>query len=266
MKQVLSILALTSLLGLPAIVQAHGDVEPKHGGIIAVVKDIDYELVTKPDAVTIYVEDHGKLVSTKAATAKVTMLTGGQKSEANLTPAGDNKLEAKGKFDAKEGTKVIAIITLAGKPASTVRFEIKPEEHEKHTHSDSDQTAYGMAGNASKVTRTIKLSMTDNMRFTPDNLTIKQGETVKFIITNQGKILHEMVIGTLKDLQEHAEMMRKMPDMQHDDPNMVRIKPSSTGEILWTFNKSGHFDFACLQPGHSEAGMIGKLNVVASGS
>jgi uncharacterized cupredoxin-like copper-binding protein len=241
-------------------------VEPKHGGVVAVVKDIDYELVAKPDMVTIYVEDHGKLVDTKAATAKITMLTGGQKSEASLTSAGDNKLEAKGKFDAKNGTKVIAIITFAGKPASTVRFEIKPQEHEQHTHSNSDQTAYGMAGNPSKVTRTIKLNMTDNMRFTPDSLTIKQGETVKFIITNQGKILHEMVIGTLKDLQEHAEMMRKMPDMQHDDPNMVRIKPSSSGEILWTFNKSGHFDFACLQPGHSEAGMIGKLNVVASGS
>jgi uncharacterized cupredoxin-like copper-binding protein len=266
MKHAVSILALTSMLGLPALALAHGDVEPKHGGVVAIVKDIDYELVAKPDTVTIYVEDHGKAVDTKSATAKVTMLTGSNKTEANLVPVGENKLEAKGKFDAKDGTKVIAIVTFAGKPASTVRFEIKPEAHEQHSHADKEQTAYGMAGDPAKVTRTIKLSMTDNMRFTPDSLTIKQGETVKFIINNQGKILHEMVIGTLKDLQEHAEMMRKMPDMQHDDPNMVRIKPSNSGEILWTFNKSGHFDFACLQPGHSEAGMLGKLNVVSSGS
>ncbi len=263
MKQALSILALTSILTLPAIVQAHGDVEPKHGGVVAIVKDIDYELVAKPNTVTIYVEDHGKSVDTKTATAKVTMLTGSQKSEVRLTPAGDNKLEAKGKFDAKDGTKVIAIITFAGKPATTVRFEIKPEEHEHHSHSDNEQTAFGMAGDSAKITRIIKLSMADNMRFSQDNISIKQGETIKFVVANQGKILHEMVIGTLKDLQEHAEMMKKMPDMQHNDPNMVRVKPSNSGEIVWTFNKSGQFDFACLQPGHSEAGMKGKLMVVA---
>ena len=266
MKQVLSILALTSVLTLPAMVHAHGDVEPKHGGVVAIVKDIDYELVAKPDTVTIYIEDHGKSVDTKTATAKVTMLTGTQKSEANLTPAGDNKLEAKGKFDAKDGTKVIAIITFAGKPASTVRFEIKPEGHEHHSHDDHGQTDFGMAGDPSKVTRTIKLTMGDNFRFTPDNISIKQGETIKFVVANMGKIQHEMVIGTLKGIHEHAEMMKQMPGMQHIDPNMISVKPSNSGEIVWTFNKSGQFDFACLQPGHYEAGMKGKLMVVADSS
>ena len=259
MKQVLSILALTSVMTLPAIVQAHGDVEPKHGGVVAIVKDIDYELVAKPDTMTIYIEDHGKSVDTKAASAKVTMLTGSQKSEVSLTPAGNGKLEAKGKFDAKDGTKVIAIITFADKPASTVRFEIKPEEHDHHSHDDHGQTDYGMAGDPSKVSRTIKLSMGDNFRFTPDNISIKQGETIKFVVANMGKIQHEMVIGTLKGIQEHAEMMKQRPVMQHIDPNMTSVKPSNAGEIVWTFNKSGQFDFACLQPGHSEAGLKGKL-------
>ena len=99
-----------------------------------------------------------------------------------------------------------------------------------------------------------------------DNISIKQGETIKFVVAIQGKILHEMVIGTLKGLQEHAEMMKQMPGMQHSDPSMVSVKPSNTGEIVWTFNKSGQFDFACLQPGHSEAGMKGKLRVVADSS
>ena len=99
-----------------------------------------------------------------------------------------------------------------------------------------------------------------------DNISIKQGETIKFVVANQGKILHEMVIGTLKGLQEHAEMMKQMPGMQHSDPSMVSVKPSNTGEIVWTFNKSGQFDFACLQPGHSEAGMKGRLRVVADSS
>ena len=266
MKKVLSIVALTSILTLPAIVQAHGDVEPKHGGVVAVVKDIDYELVAKSDTVTIYVEDHGKSVDTKAATAKVTMLTAGQKTETTLTPAGGNKLETKGKFDAKDGTKVIAIIKLAGKPTITVRFEIKPMEHEHHAHNDHGQTDYGMAGDPSIVTRTIKLKMGDNLRFSPSNISIKQGETIKFVVTNMGKIQHEMVIGTLKSIQEHAEMMKQMPGIQHIDLNMISVKPSNKGEIFWTFNKSGQFDFACLQLGHYEAGMKGKLMVIADNS
>lgn len=276
MKQIVSVLALTSILGLPALVLAHGDVEPKHGGVVAVVKDIDYEFVAKPDSLTIYVEDHGKAVDTKAATAKVTMLTGGNKTEANLTPAGENKLEAKGKFDIKEDTKVISILTLKGKPATTVRFEMMHEmhmdKHAEHQHgADSGdnhggQTAYGIVGDSKKVTRTIKLNMADNSRFTPDNIAIKQGETIKFVVANMGKIQHEMIIGTLKDIQEHAEMMKQMPGMQHSDPNMVSVKPSSSGEIVWTFNKAGQFDFACLQPGHYEAGMKGKFMVAANGA
>ena len=266
MKQTAIILALVSIFGISTLAQAHGDVEPKHGGVVAIVKDIDYELVANTDTVTIYVEDHGKSVDTKAATAKVTMLTGSQKSEVSLIPAGEGKLEAKGKFDAKDGTKVIAIVTFAGKPAATVRFEIKPMAHEHHAHDDHGQTDFGMAGDPSKVTRTIKLSMGDNFRFTPENISIKQGETIKFVVANMGKIQHEMVIGTLKGIQEHADMMKQMPGMQHIDPNMISVKPSNSGEIVWTFNKSGQFDFACLQPGHYEAGMKGKLIVVADSS
>jgi uncharacterized cupredoxin-like copper-binding protein len=128
-------------------------------------------------------------------------------------------------------------------------------------HGIYEQTTYGIAGTSSKVTRVIKISMGDNFRFSPDNLSIKQGETIKLVITNHGKVLHEMVIGTLKDLQEHADMMKEMPNMQHNDPNMVRVKPNKKGEIIWTFNKVGHFNFACLQPGHSEVGMVGKITV-----
>jgi uncharacterized cupredoxin-like copper-binding protein len=268
MEYMKRVLLLTGLLALPVAAIAHSGVESKHGGVVSIVQDVGYELVAKADSMTIYIEDHGKQVDTKTATAKMTILSGKIKSQVNLVPAGENKLEAKGKFEVVEGTKVVSIISFTDKPAATVRFEIKQHDaHADHDHGGvAEQTAFGIIGDPAKVTRAIKLNMTDNMRFIPDNLTIKQGETVKFMITNQGKILHEMVIGTLQYLQEHAEMMRKMPDMQHDDPNMVRVKPSSSGEIIWTFNKSGHFDFACLQPSHSEAGMIGKLNVVASGS
>lgn len=271
MKKTVIMLAIASMFGLSSLAQAHGD-DPaaKHGGMVSIVKDVTYELVSTPDSLTMYVEDHGKAVDTKQAKAKVTMLIAGKKVQADLIPAGENKLQAKGKFDVNADTKIISVVTLPGKSASTVNFALKEEanhEHGEHAHgNDAHEASYGMAGDPKKVTRTIKIGMNDSMRFTQDNITIKQGETVKFVVSNQGKILHEMVIGTIKDLQEHAEMMKKMPNMQHNDPNMVRVMPNKSGEIVWTFNQAGSFDFACLQPGHSEAGMKGKVTVVADSS
>lgn len=99
--------------------------KPLHGGIVVEASDIDFELVAKADVVTVYVRDHGKPAATQGATGKVTLLTGAEKSEAALAPAGDNKLEAKGSFKVGSGTKVVATVTLAGKLAVNVRFAIK---------------------------------------------------------------------------------------------------------------------------------------------
>lgn len=118
-------LALTLAVSAATAVFAHGDEKPKYGGVVAEVKDVNYELVAKADTVALYIEDHGKKVDTKGATAKLTLLTDGQKTEVMLMQAGDGKLEAKGSFSSKVGTKVIALVTLAGKPPASVRFEIK---------------------------------------------------------------------------------------------------------------------------------------------
>ena len=99
--------------------------KPRHGGVLVEVKEIQYELVAKPDMIVLYVEDHGKLIDTKGATAKLTLLSGKEKSEVMLVPAGGNKLEAKGSFAVAAGTKAVAIVTLAGKPPATVRFAVK---------------------------------------------------------------------------------------------------------------------------------------------
>lgn len=101
------------------------DHKPKHGGIVSVGKAFDAELVAKPDLITIYVADHGKPMTSKGMKAKITMLNGSEKSEAELQPAGDNKLEAKGKFTVAKGTKLVAVIAPEGKSGSTFRFEIK---------------------------------------------------------------------------------------------------------------------------------------------
>ena len=125
------------------------------------------------------------------------------------------------------------------------------------------ESAIGEPGKAAKVTRTVKIEMSDAMRFTPSSIDAKQGETIRFVITNSGKVKHELVLGTEKELQEHYEVMKKFPEMEHDDPNMVTVAPGKTGQVIWNFTKAGKIDFACLQPGHYDAGMKGAVAVAA---
>lgn len=130
-------------------------------------------------------------------------------------------------------------------------------EGEKGGHAST----LGQPGEAGKVTRTMEVDMNDKMRFSPSQIKVKRGETIRFAVKNSGKLKHEMVLGSVKELKEHAEMMRKMPEMEHADENMVSVDPGKSGELIWQFSKAGKFDFACLQPGHFEAGMKGKVAV-----
>lgn len=126
---------------------------------------------------------------------------------------------------------------------------------------DAPTLKNGKPGDAAKVSRTIEVTMDDSMRFNPSKISVKSGETIRFFVKNSGKTTHEMVIGTLDELKEHAEMMRQMPGMQHAEPNMITLKPGQRGGIVWQFDKAGSVDFACLVPGHMEAGMMGKVMV-----
>jgi len=135
----------------------------------------------------------------------------------------------------------------------------KVERKKAHLY---EETAFGRPGEAKNVSRTIRISGTDNMRFTPDTLQVRQGETVRLLVKNDGKIMHETVIGSMKELNEHYELMKKFPDMEHDEPHMIHLKPGESGEIVWQFTKAGNFHFACLIPGHLEAGMSGKIAVL----
>lgn len=131
----------------------------------------------------------------------------------------------------------------------------------KEMPGDTHASMAGKLGDPAKVSRTIEVAMDDSMRFTPSQISVKTGETVRFFIKNAGKIPHEMVIGTVDELKEHAEMMRKMPGMQHAEPNMIALAPGQRGGLVWQFDKPGTVDFACLVPGHMEAGMVGKVQV-----
>jgi len=135
------------------------------------------------------------------------------------------------------------------------------DEHNKAQEHEGHAATLGEPGKPEKVSRTIEVQMSDAMRFTPSSFKVKRGQTIRFVLTNTGQVKHEMVLGTIKELKEHAALMQKFPDMEHADPNMVTVEPGKTGELVWRFTKAGTFDFACLQPGHFEAGMVGKIAV-----
>ncbi|KJS02318.1 MAG: hypothetical protein VR65_05805 [Desulfobulbaceae bacterium BRH_c16a] len=124
----------------------------------------------------------------------------------------------------------------------------------------------GKPGVVSEVDRTVEIEMNDAMRFIPDKLTVKQGETIKFVVKNVGEMEHEFVLGTEKELMEHSEQMKQHTEMAHEDPNMIRVAPGQVGEVVWRFTSKGKIDFACLIPGHYEDGMKGAVSVVTDGA
>ncbi len=146
-----------------------------------------------------------------------------------------------------------------------------PDQNEhSHSHAASDslqkqQTEWGIAGTPEAVTRTIHISMTDDMRFTPEKIEVKHGDVVNFVLKNDGKVLHEFVLGTKPFLDELAVLVEHSPEkVEHDRADRAHAEPNETRELFWHFNRPGNFDFACLLPGHYSAGMVGTINVVSS--
>jgi uncharacterized cupredoxin-like copper-binding protein len=155
---------------------------------------------------------------------------------------------------------LLAIALAAGGSASAHGDKPHPNRTEPVRKEQKD---WGIAGDSKAARRTVVVTMTDSMRFTPDVLQLKQGETLRIVLRNEGKMLHEFVLGTKKELEAHAALMLKFPDMEHDEPYMAHVPAGKTGTIVWTFNRAGDFDFACLIAGHYQAGMVGKIRVVA---
>lgn len=147
--------------------------------------------------------------------------------------------------------------------ASGLAFAHGGERHgtSKPAAVEKVQQPWGIAGDASAVTHDIVVRMTDAMRFEPAQIRVRQGDTIRFLPENTGQVMHEMVIGTRATLDEHAQMMAKFPEMEHDEPWMAHVAPGGRGEIVWTFNRPGTFQFACLLPGHYQAGMVGTVVV-----
>ena len=127
--------------------------------------------------------------------------------------------------------------------------------------TDAKESPFGEPADPRSARRTIRVEMSDAMRFAPSAITVRRGEAVRFLAVNKGRVLHEMVLGTMAGLKKHAELMRRHPGMEHDEPHMVHVAPGKTGDIAWRFTQPGTFYFGCLVAGHLEAGMLGKITV-----
>ncbi len=163
-------------------------------------------------------------------------------------------------------TRIIGVAALAATLAAPIAAAHGTKDHGGQTAKPAglvEQKTFGRAGDPSRVDRTIHIRMTDQMRFEPSKISVRAGETLRLVHHNSGKVMHEMVIGTRVDLEEHAALMRKNPGMEHDEPYMTHVASGKEGEVVWQFNRAGEFEFACLIPGHFEAGMRGTIVVAA---
>lgn len=146
--------------------------------------------------------------------------------------------------------------------ASPLAARAHGDEHKKQAGPvRKEQKPWGIAGERRLAKKTVAVQMLDTMRFVPQRIDVRLNDTLRFTIRNTGKVMHEFVIGTKEENEKHAALMMKFPDMEHDEPYMAHVPPGQRGEIVWTFNRAGEFEFACLIAGHYQAGMVGTISV-----
>lgn len=129
-----------------------------------------------------------------------------------------------------------------------------------HEGRDHHGFSAGEPGDPNKPARTIEIVLSE-MSYEPSKIDVKRGEQIRFVLRNVGKEDHEFLLATTKENLAHAEVMKKHPHMEHDDPNGVRLAPNKTAEIVWKFSKAGTFEFSCLIPDHRDYGMVGHVTV-----
>jgi uncharacterized cupredoxin-like copper-binding protein len=153
----------------------------------------------------------------------------------------------------------LAIACLLGAPLPALAHPSLAEPH----HAAAAPSAAGRSGDPAQVTRTVSIGMADSMRFAPAALQVKQGETIRIVARNDGQVLHEIVLGSAADIARHRAAMQRDPGMAHGAPYMAHVAPGASADIVWKFDRAGEFEYACLLPGHYEAGMRGAVTVDA---
>ena len=160
---------------------------------------------------------------------------------------------------------VAALVFVAGTAFAQQDAHQHKHETQEHEHTNAHETAFGRPGDPAKVDRTVRVEARDPVEFAPSRIDVKAGETIRFVVRNAGKHDHEMVLGTMKELEEHyAEMKQHAGAMNHDAPHMVALPPGKSGTIVWQFTQPGEFYYGCLVEDHFELGMYGKIVVAGT--
>lgn len=124
-KTPLALLCCAPLLVVPAFAGPGHDHGPKHGGIVHEAGETTFELVVKADAMTLYVFDQDKPLSTAGGKAEASFHAAGAKTAVTLLPAGDNRLAAQGSFKTGVGVRVSATVSLPGRSETKMNFRLK---------------------------------------------------------------------------------------------------------------------------------------------
>ena len=138
------------------------------------------------------------------------------------------------------------------------------EQKHRHSHGHGETFSAGEPGNPKKPAKIVQVTMGESdgkMLFVPARLEVRKGDQIKFVLRNNGELEHEFVLASTADNLKHAEAMKKNPGMVHEEPNGRQLAPKKTGEMVWKFTRAGEFEYACLIPGHREAGMTGTIVV-----
>jgi uncharacterized cupredoxin-like copper-binding protein len=160
-------------------------------------------------------------------------------------------------------TKSVIATVAAALLSATAGAGEGPVSH-KHGHGHGKSFSAGEPGDAKKPSKIIQVTMGERdgkMLFAPARLEVRRGDQIRFVLRNNGELEHEFVLASTADNLKHAEAMKKSPDMAHDEPNGRELAPKKTDELVWRFTQVGEFEYACLIPGHREAGMIGTILV-----
>lgn len=157
----------------------------------------------------------------------------------------------------------VLLATLAPAPSAVAADarESTAVEQKARKKSRALDRPYGREGDPRKVKRVISIELSDAMRFFPSELRVKRGETVRFELRNSGQMPHGLVIGTMDDLKKRAALVRRKPEVAHDEGHGVKVEPGGTSRLVWQFTRPGEFHYGCLVPGHFDAGMIGTIVV-----
>ena len=159
--------------------------------------------------------------------------------------------------------RIIGVALLVG--VAGVAAFVRGVELDRPAHAHTGHVfAAGEPGDAKKPYRTIEITMREGsgvMSYEPNQIEVKKGEQIMFVLLNAGALPHEFLLDSFENNAKHKIEMQKNPEMEHDDPNGKRIEAKNDSKVLWRFSKAGTFEFACLIPGHYEAGMKGVIVV-----